>query len=79
MRLGCVDDVEIDTVSAKVLGVVVFGRLRFFGLFGREDDLFVRWDEISVVGDDTLLVNCNIGRRRCRKKFKNFFHFFRLK
>ena len=63
MRLGCVDDVEIDTKEARVLGLVVFGKLKCFGLFGREDDLFIRWDEIKVIGDDTVLVDCNAGRR----------------
>ena len=78
MRLGCVDDVEIDTKEARVLGLVVFGKLKCFGLFGREDDLFIRWDEIKVIGDDTVLVDCNAGRRKCKKKFKKFHNLFKI-
>ena len=32
MRLGCVNDVEIDTETANILSLVVYGRLRFFGM-----------------------------------------------
>lgn len=56
-RLGCVDDVEIDTVTAKLVSIVIYGRPRFFGLFGRCDDLVIRWDHISLIGEDTILVN----------------------
>lgn len=55
-RLGNVSDLEIDTVSAKVSALIIYGRLRFFGLFGREDDIVVKWEDIKVIGDDTILV-----------------------
>ena len=29
VRLGCVSDVEIDTKDAKILAIVIYGRLRF--------------------------------------------------
>ena len=64
-RLGCVCDVEIDTVSAKVVALIVYGRLRCFGLFGREDDIIIRWQDIQVIGDDTILVCYN---NFCRTK-----------
>ncbi len=57
MRLGNVCDLEIDTATAKVQAIVIYGRLRFFGLFGREDDIVVRWQDIQVIGEDTILVN----------------------
>lgn len=66
MRIGCVCDVEIDTESAKVLAIVIYGRLRCFGLFGREDDIVIRWQDIQVIGDDTILVTYN-GMFRPRK------------
>lgn len=59
MRLGSVCDMEIDTANAKVLALVIYGRLRFFGLFGREDDIVIRWQDIQVIGDDTVLVSYN--------------------
>ncbi len=56
MKIGYVDDIRFHTQSAEVESIVVFGRLRFFGLFGREDDLVIPWKEIEVIGEDTILV-----------------------
>ena len=66
MRIGYVCDVEIDTASAKVLAIVIYGRPRFFGLFGREDDIVIRWQDVQVIGDDTILVTYD-GIFRSRK------------
>ncbi|MDQ5984007.1 MAG: hypothetical protein RUMPE_01036 [Eubacteriales bacterium SKADARSKE-1] len=68
-RLGCVSDVEIDTIDARLIGIVIFGRLKCFGIFGREEDIFIRWEEIKVIGDDTILVSCDVNY----KKKRNFF------
>ena len=67
-RLGGVDDVEIDTVTAKLVSVIIFGKPKFFGLFGRCDDLIIRWENIELIGEDTILVNgCPPPYRRRRK------------
>ena len=70
IRLGYVNDFEIDTSEARLLGIIIFGRLKCFGLFGREDDLFIRWSEIKVIGEDTILVDCSIGPKKKKKKHK---------
>lgn len=57
MRLGSVCDLEIDMTTARVAALVIYGKLRWFGLFGREDDIVIRWEDIQVIGDDTILVN----------------------
>ena len=54
--LGAICDVEIESEKALVIAVVVRGKFRFFGLFGREDDLVIPWKEIEVIGEDTILV-----------------------
>jgi len=56
-RIGFVSDVEIDTRSAALTAVVVYGRLRLFGLLGREPDFVIPWKDISLIGDDTVLVD----------------------
>ena len=56
-RLGYVSDVEIDTCSGKLVSIVIYGRPRFFGLLGKEDDITIEWDCIEVIGDDTILVS----------------------
>ena len=57
-RLGNVSDVEVDTANACVTAIVIYGRCRFFGLLGREDDIIVPWKNIKIIGEDTVLVNC---------------------
>ncbi len=56
-RLGCVDDVEVDTCTAQLCAIVIHGRPKCFGLFGHDDDIVIPWCKISVIGEDTILVN----------------------
>ena len=56
ISLGTVCDVEVDTTSGRLLSLVIFGRNRYFGLFGRDDDIIIPWNEIKVIGPDTVLV-----------------------
>lgn len=74
-RLGCVNDVEIDTVTARVLCIVVYGPLRWCGLLGRGEDIVIPWENIEVIGEDTILV-CYNERPPGRKRF-SFFEKFR--
>lgn len=55
--LGFISDVEMDTESGNLTSIIIFGRLRFFGLLGREDDIIIPWDDIKVIGTETVLVN----------------------
>ena len=58
-RLGFVCDVEIDTSSAKITAIVVYGRGRLFGLLGREPDTVIPWRDIDMIGGDIVLVRCD--------------------
>lgn len=72
--LGCVDDVTIDTCTAEVLCLVIFGRRKCFGLLGREDDIQIPWKDIKVIGDDAVLVCFEKPSCNCRpKKRRNIF------
>ena len=39
MRLGFVDDVEIDTKNACLISVIIYGRPKLFGILDRHDDI----------------------------------------
>ncbi|MGN0171707.1 MAG: YlmC/YmxH family sporulation protein [Acutalibacteraceae bacterium] len=63
-RLGCVDDVEVDTCTAQLCSIVIHGQPKCFGLMGHEDDLIISWKEIEIIGEETILVNrpaCHCG------------------
>ena len=56
-RMGYVCDLELDTAAAALTALVVYGKLRLFGIFGREPDLVIPWDKVGLIGDDTVLVD----------------------
>lgn len=55
-RYGYVGDMEIDLESGQVRALVVPGRRRFFGLFGREEDKVIPWTSVRRFGEDIILV-----------------------
>lgn len=54
-RLGRVDDLKFDEY-AKIHNIIVFGKLKFFGLLGKEPDIYIRWADIAKIGKDVVLV-----------------------
>lgn len=64
-RLGCVSDVEIDTCSGCVVSIIIWGKGRCLGLLKGSDDIKICWNDIQVIGDDTILVCCDICCQPC--------------
>lgn len=67
-RLGCVGDVEVDTCTARLISLIIYGRPKLFGLMGHCDDCVVCWEDIELIGEDTILVRC-VHRRPPRSGF----------
>ncbi|MBQ4094878.1 MAG: YlmC/YmxH family sporulation protein [Oscillospiraceae bacterium] len=57
LKLGYVDDVEINTSDATVVSLIIYGRPRGFGMFGRDEDIVIKCSNIELIGEDTILVN----------------------
>ncbi len=72
-RLGSVCDVEFDTCSGTIVSIVVFGRNKAFGLGGKCDDIKICWNDIKVIGDDTILVDFDCPKECKRSNNNNFF------
>jgi YlmC/YmxH family sporulation protein len=70
--LGYVYDIEVNCVTGNLVAIVLPGRLKFFGLLGREDDICIRWECIRKIGEDTILVEyaAPMTRERPRKHSK---------
>lgn len=57
IKIGFADDIVFDTETAKATAIIVYGRNRFFGLLGRDEDMIIEWENIEMIGEDTILVN----------------------
>jgi len=69
-RLGYVGDVELCVPEGTIKDVIVYGRCRFFGLFGRGEDYYIPWDCIRRFGSDILLIDRPVERRAPPKQKK---------
>lgn len=57
-RLGNVCDIEIDSCTGKVAAIIIYGKNRSFLPFCRGEDIRISWENIEVIGEDTILVCC---------------------
>lgn len=55
-NLGKVDNLELNAVTTSVTALVLYGRPRFFGLFGPRDNCVISFREIRLIGKDAILV-----------------------
>ena len=67
-RIGYVGDVIMDLEEGRVSAPVVPGRLRLFGLLGREPDTVFPWGAVRRFGADTILVEGTQVRQRERRE-----------
>ncbi len=54
--IGNVSDVEFNTESGQLTSIIIYGKNHFLGLFGRENDIIIPWNDIDVIGNETILV-----------------------
>ena len=60
--------------QAALTAIVVYGRPRFFGLFGRENDCVIPWSAVKTIGEDAVLVDHIPVKRTPKRSFlQNFF------
>ena len=55
-RYGYVGDAEVDLETGQIRALIVPGRLRLFGLLGREAELVFPWSAVRRFGEDIILV-----------------------
>ena len=63
-RMGYVCDALLDTVTGRLQAIVVPGRYKVLGIFGREDDYVIPWENIKRIGEDLILVEIDGEYRR---------------
>ncbi|MGI6773167.1 MAG: YlmC/YmxH family sporulation protein [Clostridiales bacterium] len=55
-RYGFVCDVEVNVCTGRISAIILYGKNKFWGFGGREDDKRIPWEDIVVIGDETILV-----------------------
>lgn len=55
-RYGYVGDAEVDLSTGQIQALIIPGRLRLFGLLGREEDKVFPWSAVRRFGEDIILV-----------------------
>ncbi len=53
-RLGHIFDLELDVNNGKILSLIIMGKKA--GLFGKIDEITIRWEQIVTIGSDVILV-----------------------
>ena len=71
-RLGYVCDAEFDDKEGRLCSLITPGRVKFFGLLGREEDYILPWQDIVRVGTDIILVEVK-GEFMRRKRQSRWF------
>lgn len=71
-NLGRVDDLVFEQETARISHLVLRGRPRWLGLFGRDEDLEIAWKDVQSIGADVIMVDVQPApgrtqhpRRRC--------------
>lgn len=68
--LGYVSDIELDSENGRLTSLVIYGRPRVMGLLGHEADIVIPWEEIEVIGQETILVSTDPSPYMQKSKFK---------
>lgn len=55
-RLGHIGDLDVNLSSGKIDNLIIPGTGKIMGLFGKEDDIVVPWNNIVRIGADVILV-----------------------
>lgn len=66
--LGFISELEIDTETGGVANIIVFGKPKLFGVLGREEDVEIPWQNIEVIGSETILVKGPVTVKKTKRK-----------
>ena len=55
-RLGNIGDIEIDMDTGKICSIIISKQTRMLGIFGKDVEVIILWEEIMKIGEDVILV-----------------------
>lgn len=55
--LGFVEDVELNLEKGTIEAIIIPGDRGFLGIFGKNNEIVIKWRDIKRIGDDVILVD----------------------
>ncbi|SFA46467.1 sporulation protein, YlmC/YmxH family [Parageobacillus thermantarcticus] len=55
-KLGNIGDIDIDLETGQIQSLIILGTGKVLGLFGREEETVIPWQNIVKIGADVILV-----------------------
>ncbi|WP_186577543.1 YlmC/YmxH family sporulation protein [Aquibacillus kalidii] len=55
-KLGNITDLDIDVDKGQVLSLIIGTKGKVMGIFGKEEEITVPWNNIVTIGSDVILV-----------------------
>ncbi len=56
-RMGYISDFEVDLEKGTLTGIIIPGDNKVMSFFSKSSDVFIQWNKIEKIGNDTILVN----------------------
>ena len=56
-RMGYADDFELNLEEGYIEALVIEGMGKILGIFGKNSEIIIYWDQIIKIGTDTILVD----------------------
>ncbi len=72
-RLGFVCDVEVDLKTGRIVALIVPAPCKGLGLIGHREEFVIPWHHVQQIGDDIILVDCDLDKCRLPRPKKEFF------
>ncbi|KAB3533176.1 YlmC/YmxH family sporulation protein [Alkaliphilus serpentinus] len=55
-RIGVITDLEVDLIKGRITAIIIPALGKFMGIFGKEHDFEIPWNQIKKIGEDVILV-----------------------
>lgn len=66
-RLGYIFDAIIDEESGEINAFVIPAQGKVLGIFGKESEYIIPWEDIRKIGEDIVLVEVDTGQSRTER------------
>ncbi|MGI6343613.1 MAG: YlmC/YmxH family sporulation protein [Bacillota bacterium] len=55
-RLGYISDLDLDLEAGRIKGLLIVESGRVLGLFGKDNEIYIPWEQVVKIGTDVILV-----------------------